>query len=55
VDPQLQNCMKKLEKDWRMSGDVALKAVLRRPEILGYTIDCVGDCAGECARCWARF
>ena len=55
VEPQLQACLRKLEKQWRMSGDVAARAILRKPNLLGYTIDCVGDCVGECQRCWARF
>lgn len=45
----------KLQRDWKLEGQVLARAVARQPAVLGYTIDCMGDCAGECNRCWARF
>jgi hypothetical protein len=30
-------------------------AVLDKPSILGFSVDCGGDCVSECNRCWARF
>jgi hypothetical protein len=51
----LQGNVAKLQKDWKLEGQVLAKAVVRQPAVLGYTIDCMGDCAGECNRCWARF
>lgn len=44
-----------LEKTWKMKGPVLTKTLMRRPDVLGYNIDCLGDCAGECNRCWVRF
>ncbi|KAG2448931.1 hypothetical protein HYH02_006279 [Chlamydomonas schloesseri] len=44
-----------LQKQWRLQGATLTKAVLRQPQVLGYSVDCSGDCIGECNRCWARF
>lgn len=55
VQQQLQANVDKLYVDWKLQGDVLVKAVLRNPAVLGYNVDCMGDCAGECNRCWARF
>jgi hypothetical protein len=55
VQQQLQGNVDKLQKDWKLEGNVLVKAVLRQPAVLGYNLDCMGDCAGECNRCWARF
>jgi hypothetical protein len=55
VQQQLQANVDKLYVDWKLQGDVLVKAVLRNPAVLGYNLDCMGDCAGECNRCWARF
>eukprot|EP00198_Chlamydomonas_reinhardtii_P000984 XP_001690319.1 predicted protein [Chlamydomonas reinhardtii] len=44
-----------LQKQWRMQGATLTKAVLRQPQVLGYSVDCSGDCIGECNRCWVRF
>lgn len=51
----LKGNVAKLEKDWKLQGQVLAKAVVRQPAVLGYTVDCMGDCVGECIRCWARF
>ncbi|KAI8469146.1 MAG: hypothetical protein J3K34DRAFT_470176 [Monoraphidium minutum] len=51
----LQGNVAKLQKDWKLEGQVLAKAVVRQPAVLGYTVDCMGDCIGECNRCWARF
>jgi hypothetical protein len=55
VDSQLSGNVAKLQKEWKLEGDVLRGAVLRNPSILGYNVDCLGDCAGECNRCWVRF
>ncbi|KAG2495410.1 hypothetical protein HYH03_006358 [Edaphochlamys debaryana] len=44
-----------LQKQWRLEGAALSKAVLRQPQVLGYSVDCGGDCIGECNRCWVRF
>ena len=51
----MQPSMTKLEKEFRLSGDVLKAAVLRKPAVLGCNVDCSGDCIAECNRCWARF
>lgn len=55
VDSQLRGNVQKLQREWKLQGDVLRKAVLRNPGLLGYNVDCMGDCAGECNRCWVRF
>jgi len=40
---------------WKMGPSVVAGAVKRRPEALGFNVDCLGDCIGECNRCWVRF
>lgn len=48
--------MHRLRERHRAVCFAVIKGVLlRRPEVLGYNIDCLGDCAGECNRCWVRF
>lgn len=44
-----------LEKTWKIKGATLTSTLKRRPEILGYNLDCLGDCKGECNRCWVRF
>lgn len=35
-------------------GKFMVKTIKRKPEVLGYNIDCEGTCVGECNRCWVR-
>eukprot|EP00873_Tetraselmis_striata_P011066 jgi/Tetstr1/431330/TSEL_021021.t1 len=44
-----------LEKTWKIKGPTLSATLKRRPEILGYNVDCLGNCLGECNRCWVRF
>ena len=44
-----------LRKEWKMNDARVAATVKRKPQVLGNTLDCLGDCAGECNRCWARF
>lgn len=55
VETRLKNNVAVLENQWKMKGMVITNTLKRKPEILGFTIDCYGDCAGECNRCWVRF
>ena len=55
VEGQLAPTVEDLQVKWFMKGTVLANALKRRPEVLGYNIDCQGDCAGECNRCWVRF
>lgn len=59
LDERLRANVKRLAEAWKIEGDTLKSTCMRRPEILGYNIDCVtvgdGGCLGECNRCWARF
>lgn len=55
VNSRLAANVKCLENQYKLSGPVLTQAVLRQPQVLGYTVDCGGDCVGECNRCWVRF
>ena len=58
VDSQLESNAKELEDKWFMKGPAVTGVIKRRPEVLGYNVDCnltTGACVGECNRCWARF
>lgn len=55
VETRLKANVGVLENQWKMKGMVITNTLKRKPEILGFTIDCYGDCAGECNRCWVRF
>eukprot|EP00193_Tetraselmis_chui_P005578 CAMPEP_0177757636 /NCGR_PEP_ID=MMETSP0491_2-20121128/3748_1 /TAXON_ID=63592 /ORGANISM="Tetraselmis chuii, Strain PLY429" /LENGTH=214 /DNA_ID=CAMNT_0019273299 /DNA_START=352 /DNA_END=996 /DNA_ORIENTATION=+ len=55
VDGLLKANVTELEKTWKIKGATLAATLRRRPEILGYNLDCYGDCKGECNRCWVRF
>lgn len=58
VQERLAANVKVLQQQWRLSGGTLTKALMRQPQVLGYTVDCISDhggCVGECNRCWARF
>ena len=55
VEDRLAANVAQLEKQWKMQGPAIKGVVLRRPDVLGFNLDCLGDCAGECNRCWVRF
>lgn len=55
VEGRLAKNVAELETKWKLSRALVTKAVKRKPEIMGYNIDCLGDCVGDCQRCWARF
>lgn len=54
---RMQENMTLLGKSWpAFKDEKRLKAaVLDKPAILGFSVDCEGDCRSECNRCWARF
>eukprot|EP00951_Prasinocladus_malaysianus_P048605 scaffold660372_cov41-Prasinocladus_malaysianus.AAC.1 len=52
VDKLLRANVTELEKTWRIKGPTLAAMLKRRPEILGFNFDCLGDCKGECNRCW---
>jgi len=45
----------KLQGEFKLQGDVLMRAIVRKPQILGYEVDCEGSCVGDCNRCWVRF
>ncbi|KXZ47561.1 hypothetical protein GPECTOR_34g720 [Gonium pectorale] len=55
VQERLRANVAQLQSQWRLQGATLSKAVLRQPQVLGYSVDCGGDCIGECNRCWVRF
>lgn len=55
VKAQLSGNVTILEDTWKLRGAVLTNVLKRRPEILGYNVDCEGSCVGECNRCWVRF
>lgn len=59
VDDQLQVAVDTLAKSYFIpKGKFLVKTLKRKPECLGYNLDCTaigsGACAGECNRCWVR-
>mmetsp|Transcript_39399 Transcript_39399/g.102063 ORF Transcript_39399/g.102063 Transcript_39399/m.102063 type:complete len:223 (+) Transcript_39399:176-844(+) len=55
VEDLLKANVTELEKTWKIKGPTLSATLKRRPEILGYNVDCLGNCLGECNRCWVRF
>ncbi len=55
VDTIVRPNVEVLQKQWKIKGNTLVKTLLRRPDVLGYNLDCEGSCVGECERCWARF
>ena len=55
IEELLKANVNELEKTWKIKGATLTATLKRRPEILGYNLDCYGDCKGECNRCWVRF
>jgi hypothetical protein len=57
VQGRMAENMTLLSTSWPAFRDAKrLKAaVLDKPAILGFSVDCGGDCMSECNRCWARF
>lgn len=51
-DLRLAENTRHLDKQWKITGAALKSTVQRRPQILGYNVDCAGDCVGECNR-WA--
>jgi len=55
LESRIRPNMEYLEKSFFLKGKHRIKAILRKPKILGNIIDCEGDCKGECSRCWSQF
>lgn len=58
LDEQLKSNVKELEEKHNLRKKILTGVLKRRPEILGYNVDCTatgGSCVGDCNRCWARF
>lgn len=55
VEKRMKKNIEQMDRDWGISGAAVKRSILRKPEVLGYTLDCKGDCIAECDRCWARF
>jgi hypothetical protein len=55
VEDLLKANVTELQNTWKIKGTALTATLRRKPEILGYNLDCLGDCKGECNRCWVRF
>ncbi|EFJ18921.1 hypothetical protein SELMODRAFT_58739, partial [Selaginella moellendorffii] len=55
LEEEIQGNVGVLDVTWGISGRTLKSLVLRKPQVLGYNVDCKGDCMAECTRCWARF
>jgi len=58
VESRLTANVNELQDKWFIQGPAVGGVIKRRPEVLGYNVDCnlsQGACVGECNRCWARF
>ena len=42
-------------KQFFIKGKTLPKTLARKPQALGYAVDCEGDCQGDCTRCWSHF
>lgn len=42
-------------KSFFIKGKMLPKTLARKPQALGYAVDCEGDCKGDCTRCWSHF
>lgn len=51
----LENNVDLLRTKWFLKGRVLAGTIVRKPAVLGSTVDCEGSCIAECNRCWARF
>lgn len=47
VEGQLEASVKVLQKDWKLTGEVLTKAVLRRPQVCSYLLGVQGGGEGE--------
>ncbi|GAX82613.1 hypothetical protein CEUSTIGMA_g10039.t1 [Chlamydomonas eustigma] len=49
--------VQRFEKDWFMKGTVLKGAIVRKPSLLGLSVDCStvgsGACMGQCSKCWS--
>ncbi|KAG6549404.1 hypothetical protein Mapa_009123 [Marchantia paleacea] len=60
--PEVLNCKDTIEtnigildKEWGIKGNTLKNLIVRKPQVLGYNVDCKGDCVAQCTRCWVRF
>ena len=44
-----------LQTSFFLSGPHCVKAIMRKPNVLGNVLACEGDCKGQCSRCWSQF
>ncbi|KAG1681382.1 hypothetical protein FOA52_007430 [Chlamydomonas sp. UWO 241] len=55
INELLRPNVKRFEAEWFMKGDVLSKAIVRKPTLLGLTVDCStvgsGACMGQCSKC----
>ena len=55
LEAQMKPNIEKMSKDFFVKGKMLPKTLARKPQALGYQVDCEGDCKGDCTRCWSHF
>ena len=57
VDERLRPNVERLQSEWSMNGSVLKNAIVRKPTLLGLSVDCStegsGACQGQCRKCWS--
>jgi len=56
IEGRLAPNVGRLQKEWFMAGDALTKSLVRKPSLLGLSVDCSaggGGCQGMCSKCWA--
>ena len=57
VDERLRPNVERLQREWSMNGSVLKNAIVRKPTLLGLSVDCStvgsGACQGQCRKCWS--
>lgn len=55
LDKRMKPNVELMGKNFFIKGKMLPKTLARKPQALGYAVDCEGDCQGDCTRCWSHF
>ncbi len=55
LDKRMKPNVELMGKKFFIKGKMLPKTLARKPQALGYAVDCEGDCQGDCTRCWSHF
>lgn len=57
TEARLAPNVERFESSWAMKGSVLKNAIVRKPRLLGLSVDCsteaAGACMGQCSKCWS--